>query len=456
MKKIGIRAKILSIVILFFVTCMGFFLVDYFTNANWWVVHPSNKDVYIDGELATTGQVVSSDKVSLFTIDKDGSHYNESTLLTKATLHAVGDPQNRIPTGVTTSHKDKLIGFDFLNGVYNPSKKGSTINLTLNSELSKTAYDALGSYKGTIGIYNYQTGEILCMVSKPSFDPEDEPDLESSDYEGVFINRLMNGLYVPGSVFKIITTQAALEEIPDIEKRTFHCDGGIKINGEWIACTGNHGDLGLEEGFAVSCNAVFGTLGEELGEKTLKEYAEKAGVTTQYEIDGNYTTKGRINLEGATKDELAWAGIGQHTDMINPMQYLIYMGAIAKGGKPTMPYYVDSIKSSLGLPQYVRSNSKPQQQIQTTTANELKDLMRNATKVQYGDGNFPDMQLCAKSGTAEVGDDNPHSWFVGFSDNPKTPFAFVIIAENSDTGSSRARPIAMEVLPEVVDIMTGN
>lgn len=128
--------------------------------------------------------------------------------------------------------------------------------------MQRTALAALDGRKGTVGVYNYKTGEILCAVSSPTYDPDDVPDVEGNPetYEGVYVNRFLHATYTPGSVFKLVTAAAALDEIPDIGSRTFTCEGSAVIGGETIQCNGVHGTLNFEEALAHSCNVVFGEI----------------------------------------------------------------------------------------------------------------------------------------------------------------------------------------------------
>ncbi|MFV0395635.1 MAG: penicillin-binding transpeptidase domain-containing protein [Coprobacillaceae bacterium] len=430
MNRVAKRAKYLSILIAFFIFCGAIFFNDYRMNASTWVVHPSNKNIYNNGELTVAGTVYSSDGVKLLQSDSTGLHYADDALIRKATLHVIGDKGNNITTGVLSSQKDKLIGYDILNGVYGANNSNNNINLTINAELSAVAYDALGNHNGAVGIYNYETGEILCMVSKVSYDPHNTPDLSQDIYDGVYINRVMNGLYVPGSIMKLVTAQAAIETISDIHSQTFYCNHGTEVNGEWINCTGTHGTQTFEEALANSCNAAFAEISLQLGESTLQEYASKAGITSSYTINGVKTSAGKFDVTNAAQVNLAWAGIGQYTTMVNPMQYMMYVGAIANGGTSVNPYYIDSSNFISSTIDSMMDNGT--QVVDSSTAEQLTSLMRNNTVSNYGDYNFPDLELCAKTGTAEVEDGAPHSWFVGFSDNPSTPIAFAIIVENGD------------------------
>lgn len=443
MRRIGRRAKIFAVVIVYFLTCSTVFLVRYAKDGSGWVVHPANQNVYANGELKEGGTILSADGTELFSLENG---YADGETLRKATLHAVGDKSDSINTGVIKTNKAKLIGYDFINGVFQPFEGGTQITLTLDADTCRAAYNALGSRKGTVGVYNYKTGEIICMVSKPSFDPENVPDLSGKAYEGVYVNRLTGGVYTPGSVFKLVTAAAAIDTIPNLYSRTFTCKGGTTIGGEWIKCSGNHGNVDFATALAHSCNAAFAELSVEIGKETLAEYAAKSGVGKQFSINGVDTSMGKFRVENAAAAELAWAGIGQYTDLVNPMGYMIYMGAVANGGRAVTPYYIKEIKTAYGLPQYFHFPSKEGRMLSEETAASLKSLMRNAVKVEYGESGFSGMELCAKTGTAEVDDGAPHAWFTGFLDREDTPLAFVVVVENGGSGKGTALPVARTVL----------
>lgn len=140
--------------------------------------------------------------------------YHADAAVRKATLHAVGDLDGYIVTGLHSSYWDKLVGYNLVNGVFQPSGRGNDITLTLDAGLCVTALEALGRYSGTVGVYNYKTGELLCMVSTPTYDVNQKPDVdgdESGRYTGVYINRFLSSSFVPGSTFKLVTAAAALQ-----------------------------------------------------------------------------------------------------------------------------------------------------------------------------------------------------------------------------------------------------
>ena len=176
----------------------------------------------------------------------------------KATLHAVGDLQGNIGTGALNAFADKLTGYDLLNGAFG-AQRGSELYLTIDARYNYEAYQALNGHAGTVAVYNYDSGEILCMVSAPSYDPLHVPaDIETSDrYKGAYLNRFLSSAFTPGSVYKTVTLAAALEEIPDLMDRTWTCEGSVQIGDETIVCSGTHGQQDIASAFANSCNVAF-------------------------------------------------------------------------------------------------------------------------------------------------------------------------------------------------------
>ena len=120
------------------------------------------------------------------------------------------------------------------------------------------AYDLAGQIEGIDGVSSAKLGDN---------DPADPPEIsdDDSDYEGVYLNRLLSGLYTPGSVFKVVTTAAALEQLPGVEERTFTCNGSVTIGDQVITCPYAHGEMDLSDAFARSCNGVYAQLAVELG-----------------------------------------------------------------------------------------------------------------------------------------------------------------------------------------------
>ena len=322
---------------------MGVIVVRYFIDSPDWVTFQNSPHVYTDGVM-NSGKIV--DRGGTVVLDAtNGKSYADSASLRRSMLHLLGDREGNITPFLLQEYGSELVGFDRINGTYSTGKREGQMMLTVSADVQRTALAALDGRKGTVSVYNYKTGEILCAVSSPTYDPDDVPDVEGNPetYEGVYVNRFLHATYTPGSVFKLVTAAAALDEIPDIGSRTFTCEGSAVIGGETIQCNGVHGTLNFEEALAHSCNVVFGEIAAELGPKTLMRYAEQVGVTRRYSFDGTTTAAGSFDVSNAAESELAWAGIGQYTDQINPCQYMTYMGAIANGGSAAEPFLVKEV-----------------------------------------------------------------------------------------------------------------
>ena len=288
------------------------------------------------------------------------------------------------------------------------------------------------------------------MVSSGTFDPDDMPDtdiIESEDYyEGVYLNRFTRSTYVPGSIFKLVTAAAAIDNIPDVFSRTFRCEEQTIIDGEYVTCEDYHGDISFGTGLIKSCNIVFGELATELGSDIMTRYARAAGVTSSISFDGTTTAAGNFDLSEANYAGLAWAGIGQYTDLINPCQFMTFVGSIANGGVAAKPYVVDTVTTPEGIPVYQADQEMLDRTMSSGTADQLVDMMRDDVVYNYGISNFPDIYVCAKSGTAEVDGNMPNAMFAGFAKDPEYPLAFIVIVENAGSGSAVCASIAGDVL----------
>jgi peptidoglycan glycosyltransferase len=363
--------------------------------------------------------------------------------LRRASLHAVGDMYGGVGTGALTSFKSRLIGYDFINGIYSREGAGGEVALTLDARLQTAAYDALAGRRGCVIISDYVTGDILCMVSSPTFDPENPPEDVEGDarYEGVYINRAISAAYIPGSVFKLVTAAAAIESIGDIYERVFECEGSVMIDGEAVTCTGRHGSLTFEDALAVSCNVTFAQLSLELGADTLARYAEDFGLTSRHYIDGVSTAQGRFDKAGDGSPELGWSGVGQHNDTVVPAAMLRLVAAIANGGAAEQLRLVRRDGLERLIP------AAEERVMSRETARRLSLMMSYNVEHTYGAGSFPGLELYAKSGTAEVGGGKqPHAWFAGYITNEGRPLAFTVVVENGGSGASVAGAVANAVL----------
>ena len=453
MNKIAKRTLLALVLAGVLVTGMLVVVLRYFISSPDWVTAQNSPHVYSNGVM-NSGLV--TDRNGAIVMDAtNGKTFSDSASVRKSMLHLLGDREGNISPFLMSEYGDKMIGFDRFNGVYSYGESVGNMTLTVSAEAQRTALAALNGRKGTVGVYNYRTGEILCLVSSPTFDPDDVPDVAGNpnEYEGVYVNRFLHSTYTPGSVFKLVTAAAALEKIDDIEDRSFLCEGEITIAGEVLVCNGVHGEQTFEEALANSCNVAFAEISVQLGGETLAEYALRAGVTGRLSFDGTKTAAGSFDLTDATIYETAWAGIGQYRDQINPCQFMTYMGAIANGGTAAKPYLVEQISFGESKKHTAATQALPSL-LRESTAERLAEMMHYAVEEVYGEWHFSGMYAGAKSGTAEVGNGQaPHALFAGFVQDEDYPLAFIVIVENGGGGSSVCAPIISKVLDACVVAM---
>ena len=434
MKKVKMRTLSVLIIALALVAGLALYVLRYVRSGAEWAAFSANSTLYQDGMLAV-GTLTDRNGVVLAHADKSGHRYAESAHTRISCLHAVGDYEGNIGGGALSLFLEELGGYDPVGGTYDPDGNGGTVTLSLDSALCETAYDALAGRSGAVAVSNYKTGELLCMVSSPAYDPANVPELLP---DGAYINRVLGASYTPGSVFKLVTLAAAIENIPDLESRRFWCEGGTTVNGSYVKCTGSHGSQTIEQAFANSCNCAFAELSLELGGETLAAYAEQFGLTQSGELEGSETAAGSFDASPAGSAALAWSGIGQSTDLVSPYGMLRLVSAAANGG------------NAPALTLQKGGSASQSRVMKASTAKALSDDMRYNVVSSYGEWNFPGLTLCAKSGTAEVGDGTSHAWFTGFLQDSAHPYAFVVVVEHGGGGLSAAGTVANTVLQKAV------
>ena len=454
MNRIAGRSGIALLLVLVLVGGLVFFVGEYFLEADDWINAAGSPHVYNGGNIGC-GVVLDREGELLLDIS-DERTYPESLDLRMSVIHWLGDREGNISAPALPNYSDALSGFDLFNGIYSFSGTGGEAVLTLSAQAQIAAMEALDGYKGTVAVYNYKTGEILCAVSAPSYDPDDVPDIlgaDSGEYEGAYLNRFTQVSYVPGSIFKILTTAAALESISAIEDRIFVCEGSLYVDGNEVTCGREHGEQTLAEAMTNSCNCAYAEIALELGADTMEEYVDQFELTKSIQFDGITTEEGYFDLENATDPEIAWSAIGQHKDLVNPASFLNLVSAVANGGIGQKMYLVDSIKTGLTTT-YEAKPASSDRLMSTQTAQTLKELKRNNVENYYGDENFAGFTACAKSGTAEVGgDQKPNAMYTGFLTDEEYPLAFIVTIENGGYGRLTCVPVLEKVLTACRDAL---
>ena len=456
MKMITKRGIFLWVIVICFLFGLGFLVYSFATEADEWVMQKYNHNIYSNGTFVGIKYICDRDGEILLTQENGKRTYHEDRSIRRATLHVLGDRNGFISTGIQSNIGADLTNYSLVNGVYDVvHSDGSVVNLTIDSYANAKALDAMDGRKGTVGVFNYKTGEIFCNVSSPTYDVDNIPDDidTNSDYEGAYLNRLFSGLYTPGSTFKIVVTLCAVENMDDALERTWRCTGSYKPEGGGeIICNATHGRVDLKRAFAQSCNATYAQIAIELGAEKLTETVESLGLTSAITINNIETAAGKFDLTNVSNDQLGWAGIGQYTTQITPVGMLRVVGAIGNGGKAVEMKLIRSVEELGGNPLTDEVLPKEEQIIDPDVADTVKKLMRNNTKTNYGDWRYRGLNLCAKSGTAQVDDVTDHNtaWFAGFMDDDDNPYAFVVVIERGGSGSQNAGPVANTVLQALV------
>ncbi len=442
MRTVGKRSIVLYILLCLFIAGAVWLVFSLLLNGGKWAMQPYN---YHLGS-SNLGEITDRDGNVLAKTENDVRIYSDNETVRRSLLHTVGDTDGMISTSVQATMRSRLSGYNFITGVNNTvlNSLGGNLQLTISSSVNEAAYNALGDRNGAVLVYDYTNGDIISKVSKPAYDPMNIPeDLQENEaYKGVFLDKTLSQRFVPGSIFKLVTEAAAMELWPDTWRNIEHnCESSVEIGGSRITCLGTHGTQNAYQAIGNSCNVYYALLANEIGAERLQKKAEEMGFGKSLKFGDVSCEPSFIDLSSAGANQLGWAGVGQYTTLANPYHMLVLMGAIANGGSYVEPRLTDSFDILDSL------DSSSKQLMTSGEASELKSMMRSNVEGYYGDWLFPDgMQICAKSGTAELDDKKPTCWFVGFSANPDTPYAFVVMVEEGDGGMETAGNAAAQII----------
>ena len=449
MNRIAGRAGVLLLLILLLLAGFTFFLCEYVMSADDWITFPGSAHMYQGGNL-DCGVVTDRDSNLLLDM-RDGKSYSVDANLRMSTVHWLGDRKGNISAPALPNYAGELAGFDLVNGMYSYGGNNGVITTTLSANVQKAALQAMGNYKGTVAVYNYRTGEILCAVTTPTYDPDNAPDIGENaggKYEGLYLNRFTQSTYIPGSIFKIVTLAAALETIPDIEERTF-------VGSDEVICDDIHWDQNLKMAFRNSCNCAFAEIALELGAETLDRYVKQFGITDPVSFDGITTAAGNVEVLNTSSVNVAWSAVGQYNDQVNPCAFLTFVGAVASEGKGAMPYLVGKVSAGNSTT-YTAKTQQGKRVMSATVAKIVSEYMQFNVQDKYGNENFPGLTVGAKTGTAEVGGDKkPNAMLAGFVADEKYPLAFIVCVEDAGYRKTVCVPIASAVLAACKTALNG-
>ena len=323
---------------------------------------------------------------------------------------------------------------------------------TLDVELQKVAYEALGNRKGAVVAIEPSTGRILSMVSKPSYDPNNVTStwdslVADANGDSTLLNRATQGLYAPGSTFKIVTLLEYIKEHPDnYEEYSYTCKGSAVFGDRTISCYNHavHGTIDLKTSLAKSCNDSFANIGTLLNIKSYKKTCEKLLFNRSIPLTIPYS-KSSFSLTGKdSENAIAQTAMGQGKTQITPLHSALIASAIANGGKMMSPYLVEGVETSTGTvvektKSSVLETSMTEEQAAIIT-NYMEEVVNSGTATALKTSVY---QVAGKTGSAEFDSSSAsHAWFVGFAPAKNPQIAISVIVENCGTGSEYAVPIA--------------
>lgn len=472
MKRTLRRSMMILIVVFIIIGGMGYLSYNIFMDHNTYINMAYNRHISSDGGLTQAGTIKDRAGVELAKSVNGKREYNENQSVREGLLHVVGDDTINIGTSMQAMYRMSLTGYSPLFGLGLPTslKPNSDMELTVDAGVCSRIYQEFGDNKGACVVYNYKTGEVLCDTSSPSYDPNNPPELteeNQDDYAGIYVDNVVSSTYTPGSIFKIVTTAAALKYMDDADTREWYCEGVEKIGGNdesfEVHCNDSyaHGSETLEQALGNSCNIVFAEIAEELGEEKMTEVAKSMGINKSFSMGDIDIAKGNYNVSKANKNQLAWSGVGQYTDLVNPMEMAIICSAIANEGKPVLPYLIGSDTSILTKVGITTGGGTGSAMMDKGIANRIGEMMRNNVENYYGGGGFDsELKVCAKTGTGEItiskgeGSDKNNAWIVGYCENKDYPLCFAVVVANVEGyGSQNAQPIAASALSACKEVL---
>ena len=393
------------------------------------------------GNPLVRSYLASGDIVRTYQYGKSFAHiigYSDNNIGSSG-IEALYNKELMSPTGIIETVQQQI---------FQSYVRGENVRLTLDKNLQIYAEKLLNGRKGAIVAIEPSTGRLLAVVSKPDFNPNTIAKTWKSlkaNNNSPLMNRAFEGLYPPGSIFKVVTTSALLEN--QLDDLTVNCTGtsdvdGLKINDHNST---RHGKMNLKNGFAKSCNSYFIKAGLELGSDTLTKEANSWAFNESIMNFYNYKTSTFATPDN--KRSLALTAFGQGKTLITPLHAAMIAAAVANEGVMMKPMLVESFEDEKGNILKTFNSSKYRTVASKDITDQLTVLMRrvvtSGTGTRAGVGGI---KAAGKTGSAENSTGNSHAWFIGFApyNNPK--IAIAVIIENGGTGGENSAPIAGKIM----------
>lgn len=413
-------------------------------------------------ETTIRGDIISSDGEVLATTQVDDAG-NETRVYPFGNMyaHLVGYSINGM-SGIEEEANYNLLRSNsfFLTKLFNETagKKnhGDTVVTTVDSKIQSAAYNALGSNDGAVIAIEPTTGKVLAMVSKPDYDPgsiaANWDRYISDDDSSVLLNRATQGLYAPGSTFKMVTLMSYMNQNSHYDNFEFDCNGAYDIGDYSMHCYNGkaHGHENLMDAFGNSCNCAFSDIGLGLNVNDYGVFCDKLLFNQTLPTKLSNTAKSRFSLSADDADStIAQTAIGQGQTMVSPLHMAMLASAIANDGLLMEPYVIDHTQNDQNKPV---KNFKPSaygQLIDSQMASKMREYMRYVVTDGTGSAlNSDTYAAYGKTGTADFSSNvnENHSWFVGFAEDwTGRKIAVAVIMEGVSSGNSYAVPATKQI-----------
>lgn len=462
----GVRRVALGIAFSFFVLSLGLVYWQV-VQADTLLENPANRRLILlesrvtrggifdrNGEIVAQTQTIKGKKVRVY---PKGEMYEPTLGYSSVQLGAAG---------LEGSLANWLMGIkeatatQTVQQLFSLPRQGDDVVLTLDSRLQSVAYNALKGKMGAAVAIDPKTGEVLALVSQPGFNPTNLEshwkDIVNQKEERPLENRAFS-LFPPGSIMKVVTS-AALFRSGLNTTNLYDCKGSTVINGQVIPEQNDkaHGWVNYNMALADSCNTYFATFGVQAGDKNFLSAAKGFGFGQKIPFELNVplsqiTNSAKIPAALST-NLLAASAFGQGEVLVTPFQMAMITAGIANHGVIMAPHLVERV---LDPSQNVQFEQKPQPWL-TALSKEEADKITSAMVTAVTDGTaspgaLPDVQVAAKTGSAEPGGNQPtHAWYIAFAPAEAPRIAVAVFVEHGGTGGGAAAPIARQIMQEAL------
>lgn len=416
--------------------------------------HSYNKRLWINEENILRGSISDRKGNVLAYSQEQGENINRYYNYSNLYSHIIGYSYREYgKAGLESTYNNELLNLRELSGIEElinivaPDIDGNNLNLTIDHGMQEKSRELLNGRKGSIVTMNPSTGEIYSMYNLPDFNPsnlrEDWTNISEAT-DSPLLNRATQGLYAPGSIFKLITATALLESNIDLD---YTCTGSTVIDGYEFTDHSPHGNIDLDGAIVNSCNTYFAEKSVEIGDDKLREVANRYMLDEKiaFDLESSISSFPKGNLG---KTEIAASSMGQGQVLTTPLNMALMASTIANNGNMVKPYLVKSIEEASGTLISQTRTEILSDVMSETMSDELTDMMIGVVNRGTGtNASIRNVQVAGKTGTAQNASGQSHAWFVGFApaENPKIAVA-VILEEAGSTGGKSAAPVARDLI----------